>query len=231
MNARSDSSMRVAVLISGGKDSALALYRALQEYEVKFLVAMIPQRDDSWMFHYPNIHLTDLFARAAAIPLVKGETEGVKEEELEDLKRVLATLDIEGVVSGAVASQYQKQRIEKVCREIGLNSIAPLWKEASIKLLEELVDLEFKAIITGVYARGFNENWLGRQIDTDTIDALIDLNRKHHISLIGEGGEYETLVLDAPFFKKKIDLVETKIIWEGQSGWLRVKKARLIEKK
>jgi predicted ATP pyrophosphatase (TIGR00289 family) len=223
--------MRVAALISGGKDSALALHRALREgHKVSFLVAMIPQREDSWMFHYPNIHLTELFAEAAAIPLLEAETLGIKEEELKDLKRALATLDIEGVVSGAVASQYQKQRIQNVCEELGLHSITPLWREDQLKLLEELVALKFKAIITGVYAYGLDRNWLGRQIDEDTIKALLDLRRKYHVSLVGEGGEYETLVLDAPFFKKRIDLVETEKIYEGQSGWLSVKKARLAEK-
>lgn len=223
--------MRVAALISGGKDSALALHRALQEgHEVNFLVAMIPQKEDSWMFHYPNIHLTDLFAKAADIFLVKGKTKGVKEAELADLKRTLATLDIEGVVSGAVASQYQKKRIQKICEELKLDSITPLWKENPLKLLRELVNQRFKAIITGVYAHGFNKEWLGRQIDADTIATLIDLNRSHQISLVGEGGEYETLVLDTPFFQRKIELIETERIWEGQSGWLLVKKARLIEK-
>ncbi|UCE95612.1 MAG: TIGR00289 family protein [Candidatus Bathyarchaeota archaeon] len=224
--------MRVAALISGGKDSALALHRALQEqFEVKFLVAMIPQREDSWMFHYPNIHLVDYFAEATGIPLVKEETAAIKEEELKDLKRALATLDIEGVVSGSIASQYQKQRIEKICKEIGIVSITPLWKENQLKLLRELVRQKFKAIITGVYAQGFDEGWLGKQIGTCTINSLIDLKCKYHISLIGEGGEYETLVLDAPFFKKRIDLVEVEKIWKSHSGWLQVKKAHLIAKR
>ena len=223
--------MRVAALVSGGKDSALALHHTLLEgHEVKFLVAMIPQREDSWMFHYPNIHLVDLFAEAANIPLMKGCTAGVKEEEVEDLKVVLAGLDVEGVVSGAVASQYQRQRILKVCKELGLQSIAPLWGEDPLKLLKELVNQKFKAIITGVYAYGFDKSWLGRQINVDTISALLELNRKYHISLIGEGGEYETLVLDAPFFRKKIDIIETEIVWENQTGWLQVRKAQLMSK-
>ncbi|MGB9135381.1 MAG: diphthine--ammonia ligase [Candidatus Bathyarchaeia archaeon] len=223
--------MRVAVLISGGKDSALALHRVMQEgCEVKFLVTMMPLREDSWMFHYPNIHLTPLFAEAAAIPLEKRHTAGVKEEEVEDLKHVLAGLNIEGVVSGAVASEYQKLRIQKICSELDLTSIMPLWKEDPLKLLRELVDTNFKAIITGVYAHGFDETWLGREIDTETINALLEIHRKHHVSIIGEGGEYETLVLDAPYFKKKIQLLETEEKWENQRGTLHVKKARLAEK-
>ncbi|MEM3153812.1 MAG: TIGR00289 family protein, partial [Candidatus Bathyarchaeia archaeon] len=79
--------MRVAVLATGGKDSTLALHRVLRlGHDVKYLVSMIPLREDSWMFHYPNIHLMDLFAEAVEIPLVKGETSGVKEIEVEDLR-------------------------------------------------------------------------------------------------------------------------------------------------
>ena len=100
--------MHVAVLVSGGKDSALALHRTLEQgNQVEHLVTMLPKSEDSWMFHSINIHLVDLFAEAAGIPLAKAETSGIKETELEDLRNLLATLDIEGVVSGAICSQYQ----------------------------------------------------------------------------------------------------------------------------
>ena len=225
------SSLRVAALVTSGKDSALALHRAIKKgYEVAYLVTMIPQRPDSWMFHYPNIHLVDLFAEAVNIPLVKTETAGVKEVEVEDLKRLLAKLDIEAVISGAISSQYQKKRIDKVCNELGLKSIAPLWHQDPRKLLDELVRLKIEAILVGVYAFGFTSDWLGRKIDQATISDLVELNKKYQVSLVGEGGEYETLVLDAPFFKKKMQLIEAEKVWEGQSGYLLVKKAVLINK-
>jgi len=225
------SSLRVAVLVTSGKDSALALYRAIKKgYEVAYLVTMIPQRQDSWMFHYPNIHLADLFAEAVGIPLVKAETVGVKEVEVKDLKRLLAKLDIDAVVSGAISSQYQKKRIDKVCSELGLKSIAPLWHQDPRKLLEELVKLKIETIIVGVYAFGFTADWLGRKINQATINDLVELNRKYQVSLVGEGGEYETLVLDAPFFNKKMQLIDIEKVWEGQSGYLLVKKATLADK-
>jgi len=199
-------------------------------YEIKYLATMIPQRADSWMFHYPNIRLTDLFAEAVGIPLVKAETAGIKETELEDLKRLLATLDIDGVVSGAISSGYQKRRIDQICRELRLKSLAPLWQESPTKLLKEIVNLKMDVVIVGVYAYGFDQAWLGRRIDQTTISELVELNRKYQVSLVGEGGEYETLVLDAPFFKNKIELIETKKIWEDHSGYLLVKKAALAEK-
>lgn len=223
--------MRVAVLATGGKDSVLTLHRVLnQEYEVKFLVSMIPLREDSWMFHYPNIRLVDLFAEAVGIPLMKAETSGVKEEEIEELKRLIEKLDVEGVVSGAIASNYQKKRIDNICKELKIRSITPLWHEKPLNILKEILTLNFEVIITGVYAYGFDKEWLGRRINWKTVEDLIRLNEKYEISLVGEGGEYETLVLDAPFFKKRIKIFEAEKVWEDQSGYLQIKKAKLEDK-
>ena len=223
--------MRVAVLATGGKDSTLALHRVLNEdYEVKYLVSMIPLRKDSWMYHHPNIHLVNQFADAVEIPLITAETSGIKEKEVEDLKSLIGKLDIEGVVSGAIASTYQKTRIEKVCRQFGLKSLMPLWHENEYDILNEILNLKFEVIITGVYAYGFNKEWLGRKIDGKTVEALMELNRKYRVSLVGEGGEYETLVLDAPFFKKKIKIVRAEKVWEDQSGYYMITEAKLESK-
>jgi len=223
--------MRVAVLATGGKDSVLALHRVLNEgYEVSYLATMIPLREDSWMFHYPNIHLVDLFADAVEIPLVKAETSGIKERELEDLRRLIEKLDVEGVVSGAVASSYQKTRIERVCRQLRLKSVVPLWHENEMDILNEILDLKFEVIITGVYAYGFDREWLGRKFDEETVKALMELNRKYGVSLVGEGGEYESLVLDAPLFRRRIKIAEAEKIWENQSGYFLVTKAELENK-
>jgi len=223
--------MRVAVLATGGKDSALALHRVLKMgYEVKCLACMIPVREDSWMFHYPNINLVDLFAEAVGIPLVKAETSGIKEKEVEDLKRLIEGLDVDAIVSGAIASTYQKSRIEKICEQLRLRCIAPLWHENPLNILKEIVALKFDVIVTGVYAYGFSKEWLGRKIDNATIEALTELNKRYGISLVGEGGEYETLVLDAPFFKKRIKIVKAEKTWKNQSGSFLITKAKLESK-
>ncbi len=174
--------------------------------------------------------MTDFFAEAVGIPLVKAETLGIKEAELIDLKQALARLSINAVISGGISSEYQKKRIDAVCQELGLVHVAPLWHEDPLSLLKEIVALTMETIIVGVYAYGFNESWLGRRIDKETIKDLVELNRRFQVSLVGEGGEYETLVLDAPFFKKRIELIETKKAWEGQSGHLIVQKAVLANK-
>lgn len=223
--------MRLAALCSGGKDSSYALWLASQEgHEVAWLVTMIPEREDSWMFHYPNIHLMDLFAECSNLPLVRGETEGVKEKEVEDLKARLSELKIDGVISGAVASTYQKERVERVCKELGLTSITPLWNRDPLELLQEILEAGFEVMIMSASAEGLDEEWLGRKIDDGCIQDLKKLHEDFGINPAGEGGEYETLVLDAPFFKKRINLIKTRKIWEIDSGRLLVEEAETLKK-
>jgi len=223
--------LRLAALVTGGKDSILALYRAQQMgHTIEVLATMIPERSDSYMFHFPNIHLTDHISRALEIPLVKAPTSGIKEKELEDLKKLLASLDVDGVVTGAVLSSYQKERIDRLCDELGIKSVAPLWRQDPLEIMKELIALKFKVIIVGVYAYGLDRSWLGREINTETLEKLVELNKKFQISLVGEGGEYESLVLDAPIFKKRIEIVEAETSYENNSGVLTIKEARLVDK-
>jgi len=223
--------MRLAALVTGGKDSILSLYRAKKMgHSVDVLATMVSERDDSYMFHFPNIHLTDHISRALEIPLVTAQTSGIKEKELEDLKKLLSSLEVDGVVSGAIQSIYQKERIGKICAQLGLESVTPLWNENPLKIIEELINLNFKAIIVGVYAYGLDRSWLGKEINSEALQKLVELNRQHQISLVGEGGEYESLVLDCPIFKKRLELIRTAICYENNRGVLAIKEARLVDK-
>ena len=220
--------MRVAALFSGGKDSVFAVYITQQYgWEVSHLVSLHPKKPDSWMFHSINIHLTDLLAKSIGVPLVKRVTAAEKEAELEDLAQALQDLEIDGVVSGAIASEYQRTRIEKVCDNLGLKSFSPLWHKNQELLLRDQVKAGFHIIIVGVFAEGFDETWLGRTIDEETIDALVSLQKKHGINIAGEGGEYETLVLSGPMFSKRLVIDESGKEWNRDSGVFQVKQAHL----
>ena len=174
--------MNVAVLFSGGKDSTMALYHALSKKEdVKYLLSMKSKNDESYMFHVPNIHITDLLSQALDIPLISVETDGVKEEELKDLKRAfenLKSLGVEAVYTGALYSVYQKSRIEKLGLEVGLEIISPYWHVDELEYMREIVSSGFKIIISAVAAWGLDESWLGRTIDGEAIDELVKLNEK-----------------------------------------------------
>jgi ABC transporter with metal-binding/Fe-S-binding domain ATP-binding protein len=220
--------MRVAALFSGGKDSVFAVYITKQYgWEVTHLVTLLPEKPDSWMFHSINIHQTDYLAQAMDIPLVKKATTAEKEAELLDLKKLLQDLEIDGVVSGAIASEYQRTRIEKICDDLGIKSFTPLWHKNQALLLRDQVKAGFHIIVVGVFAQGFDETWLGRPINEGTIDRLEHLNKKHGINIAGEGGEYETLVLSGPLFLRKLVIDESVKEWNRDSGVLQVKKAHL----
>jgi len=133
-------------------------------------------------------------------------------------------------VSGAIASSYQKERIDRICDELGIKSVAPLWHQDPLDIMKELIDLKFKVILVGVYAYGLDQTWLGREINAETLEKLVELNQKYQISLVGEGGEYESLVLDAPFYKKRIEIVEAETSYANNSGVFVIKEAKLVDK-
>ncbi|MDI9615508.1 TIGR00289 family protein [Methanothermobacter sp.] len=225
--------MRSAVLYSGGKDSTMALYHALQESEVRFLVSMVSDNPESHMYHVPNIKLTSLLAEALGIPLIESRTEGVEEKEVEDLAETLSMLKergVDAVYSGALYSEYQRSRIDEVCRRLGLKSVAPLWHRDPIDYMEEVVDLGFRVMVTAVAAEGLDESWLGRIVDRRMISELADLSERYGINPAFEGGEAETLVLDGPIFKKRLEIIEYEKKWFFDNGFLDIKRAVLVDK-
>lgn len=225
--------MKLAVLFSGGKDSTLALHYALKKHRVKYLVSIFSQNPESYMYHTENIKLVEEQAKALQIPLIPRESSGEKEKELEDLKFALQEIreEIKGVVVGAVESKYQYSRVNSLAKELELEVFAPLWKKDPEKLLRNLIDLGYEAIITAVKAEGFSKEWLGRKIDKDCLKDLLKLREKYGIHLMGEGGEYETFVTDGPIFKKKIEILKEKKKWNKLGGELEMKEVKLVEKR
>ncbi len=226
--------MKLGVLFSGGKDSTLALHLAAEKEQATCLISLLSKNPESYMFHTPNIALTALQAEALELPLVAKETAGKKEEELSDLQEAIAdakeTYNIEGVVSGAVESVYQAERVQRICHRLGVWCFNPLWKRDQRALLEELVGKNFRVLISGVFAYPLDDSWLGKEIDAEVIRKLINLQQKFGISPSGEGGEIETTVVDAPLFQKKLDIVDYSVEYRGNAGVFRIRQARLVPK-
>ncbi len=220
--------MKVAALFSGGKDSVFSIYIAKQwGWDISHLVTVYPENKDSWMFHSINIHLTEKLSEAINIPLIRKQTKGKKEEELNDLKEILKDLDINGVISGAIASEYQRTRIEKICHEIGIKSFTPIWHKNQELILREQINAGFEIIIVGVFAYGFDETWLGKTINGKTINDIQQLKKKYSINTAGEGGEFETLTLNGPIFRKKLILDKISKEWKRDNGILKVIRSHL----
>jgi len=217
--------MKLAVLFSGGKDSTFAAWIARsQGYTLSCLVSVISENPDSFMFHTPSILRVEKQADSMKLPLIIQETKGEKEKELEDLEAALATAvkkyGIEGVVAGAVESVYQASRIQRICHKLGLECFNPLWQKDQFALLEDLVKEGFEAVLVGVFAYPLGESFLGRKIDTKFIKEMKELNEEYKINPAGEGGEFETFVLNCPLFKKKLEVKSFKDSGENNS-WRR----------
>jgi ABC transporter with metal-binding/Fe-S-binding domain ATP-binding protein len=227
--------MKFGILFSGGKDSTLALHKAVKKgEEVVCLITVISENRESYMFHTPNIDITRLQAEALGLPLIRKMTEGKREEELEDLKKAIIhakkKFKIEGIISGAVESVYQTERIKKICDGLRLFCLNPLWKMNQRELLEEIVRENFKVIISGVFAYPLDSSWLGKEIDAKIIEKLVKLSEEYGLSPSGEGGEIETTVLDAPLFKERIKILDYEVDAKGNSGIFTIKKAMLVKK-
>ncbi len=221
-------------MFSGGKDSTYAAWLASKKDELACLITIFPKSDLSYMFHFPNLEWTKLQAEAIGIPQLVGKTEGVKEEELADLEKTLAKakkeFGLEGIYTGALASVYQKSRVERICQGLGLECVSPLWGVDPEEHLRRLVKDGFSVIIVSVSALGLDSRWLGKVLDDSSIDELVALGKKFKFHVGLEGGEGETFVLDCPLFKRRIEVQESETNWRGDSGYLQISKARLVPK-
>ncbi len=200
---------KVAVLFSGGKDSCLAFEKAVEEgYDVGFLLNIFPKNKDSFMFHKANNELLEEQAGQLDRPLLIMKSEGEKEKEVEDLKKLIKGVEeeIDGVVTGGIASSYQGKRIQKICEDLGLEFIAPVWHHSSEDIWEGLLERGFKVVITRISCDGLKKEWLNKVIDREAVRELMKLSEKHKFRLDFEGGEAETTVLDMPEFKKEIKI-------------------------
>ena len=227
--------LKLGVLFSGGKDSTSAAFiMAKQNYEIGCLITLNSKNKDSYMFQEFE-PLVKLQAEAMGLPIIIQDTEGKKEEELADLEKAIKKakqeFGIQGIVTGALFSTYQRDRIEKACDKLGLKIFSPLWHKSQEQHLQELMRNGFKAIIVKVAAEGLDKSWLGKVIDEKVLQDLLKLNEKVGLNIAGEGGEYESLVLDGPSFKKKIVIEDYEIKEEGSSAKRIMKKWRLEEKR
>lgn len=214
--------MKLAVLFSGGKDSTYAAWLAKKyDHEIVCLISIWSENENSFMFHTPAIELTKKQAETMKIPLIIQKTKGNKEIELKELDKAIKNakkeFGIESVVTGAVESVYQASRVQQICNELKIECFNPLWQKNQIEILEDLIKNKFEVIISGVAAYPLDSKWIGRKIDKKFIEEIKVLSEKFKINPAGEGGEFESLVVGCPLFKKKLEVKLKKVIGEGNS--------------
>lgn len=202
--------MKVIASWSGGKDSCFAYYRALaQGYEVSHLLNFISREFRRVSFHGIRAHLISCQAQSIGIPLAQYTVPPDMSLYERRFKRAVSALKrkgAEGMVFGDIYLQEHRDWIERVCREVGITAILPLWSMAPECVLGDFVQAGFEAIVISAKADIFSEEWLGRRIDRSFLSDLKKLGQEKAVDVCGEQGEYHTLVLDGPLFRKRMQV-------------------------
>lgn len=218
-------------MVSGGKDSCYNMMQCVGAgHTLVALANLQPQHKDeldSYMYQTVGHQGIDLYAEAMGLPLYREVISGTAvnqgkiyrptdDDEVEDMYRLLARIkgemDIEAVAVGAILSDYQRIRVENVCRRLGLVSLAYLWRRNQKELLQEMITSNVEAIIIKVACLGLDPNiHLGMSI-RDIQPHLLLMQEKYGLNVCGEGGEYETFTLDCPLFKKRLVIDEKELI-------------------
>ncbi|XP_037251402.1 diphthine--ammonia ligase isoform X3 [Falco rusticolus] len=186
------------------------------------------------MYQTVGHHAIDLYADALDLPLYRGFIKGTsvntgkvyttcQEDEVEDLYHLMKLVKdkegVEGVSVGAILSDYQRVRVEDVCRRLNLQPLAYLWRRNQEILLKEMISSNIQAIIIKVAAFGLDpDKHLGKTLD-QMEPHLLELSEKYGVHICGEGGEYETFTLDCPLFKKKIVVDSAKVVMHSADAF------------
>ncbi|HET6398942.1 MAG TPA: diphthine--ammonia ligase [Candidatus Thermoplasmatota archaeon] len=199
-------SPRCVALLSGGKDSVAAIEVAQQQgLHVVGALVLRPREDDAWMFHTPNLDAAAAVAACLGLAAEQHDVRAGQQQEVEDLQAALGEaarrFDADSLLSGALASEYQRVRIEAVAHRLGLRSFMPLWHKqpsAYVSSLAGAYDVRFSRTA----AEGVPNAWAGERLTQERIGAMLRHPARPHVA--GEGGEYETLVLDAPHYRHRL---------------------------
>jgi len=225
--------MKLAALFSGGKDSTYSIYKAKQMgHDVRCLITLFPKSPNSHLLHFPSIKLTKLQSETMNIPHIVMELETDEtNQEMKVLgillKKAKQDFQIDGLVHGGISSEFQKKRFENICKENDLNILTPLWKTSPKEYMNEIINSDFKFILTSVSSDGLDETWLGKIITISDLSKLSEFSDKYEFNLNFEGGEAETFVVDCPLYSHSIQITKSEKIWDGYRGRFEIEDASL----
>lgn len=220
---------RAVALSSGGKDSILALHLAVQAgLRVESVLTVFPEDPDSMLYHTYNLAHVKLIAHEMGLDW---RTMVAKREEEESaLVVALDRLNTEVVVTGGVASNYQRIRFERAAASLGLAVYAPLWGMTAQEEYAKIHALGMDVLVVAVAAYGLGQDWLGTHLTRERTSQLLRLARRFGFNAVGEGGDLDTFVLDAPLYGRRLEVAEASTTWRGDAGVYEIKALRAVGK-
>lgn len=214
--------MKAVSLWSGGKDSCFACYKAkLQGHQVVSLINFTDYDGNGSLSHGLSADIIQRQSRSTGIPFLQ---KPMPKKNYQDAFQALIreykiTAGIEGIVFGDIYLQEHKDWIDKVCAELEVKAILPIWTKDTGGLIKEIINSGFKSIVVSVKKDFLGEEWLGRQVDREFIK---DLEKAGDIDPCGEKGEFHTFVYDGPIFKKPVEFTAGKKVLEDDHWFLKL---------
>jgi diphthine-ammonia ligase len=217
--------MKIVAAWSGGKDSCFACYKAIQEgHEVSNLLIMMSDPSES-NFHMIRADMLDAQSQAIGIPIVKWTTTpDTYEQEFKKALLKMKAEGVEGIVTGDVfdVALHEAGWLDRICKEVGLTPVRPLWHRDTQQILDEFISAGFKATLVRIKLDLLGMDWLGREINKEFLDDLLKLGT---VDPCGEHGEFHTFVTDGPLFKKnRIEILESEKVKLNGNGRLVIKR-------
>lgn len=232
---KSRAHLRLAALVSGGKDGTYAAYKArMQGHTIACLVSMSGRSEESHLLHHPNTKWVGLQAAAMGhVPLISrvfdSDDTNVEMNILTSLlQEAKSRFNVQGIIHGGIRSEFQRSKFAQACSESGLCAVTPLWGSGPPPAyVAGILDAGFDVIITAVSAGGLGKEWLGRRITPTRLKELYHLSCKHGFAVDFEGGEAETFVTRCPLFERRITIRRSRTVWDGYRGRFEILDATL----
>jgi uncharacterized protein (TIGR00290 family) len=220
--------LKAFVSWSGGKDAALSCHRAMKEYEVTCLLNMVSEDGVTSRAHGVRTDVLRMQAEAMELPIIQRRTSWeTYEREFKAVVSLLKKRGIEAGIFGDIDLAEHREWVERVCREAGVSAVLPIWEEKRGSLLEEFIREGFEALVISVRNDVFGPEWLGLVIDERFV---AELSNRSDVDLSGENGEYHTLVVSGPVFKKKMRVVQSKTVVQDERSILDITASEVIER-
>jgi len=219
--------MCYAVSFSGGKESSLACYKAMQAgCRVDVLANFVSEKYSRVRFHGTEAGFIRLQAESIGIELMQYKTgDDDYEQRFKQAVKSLLSRPIKGIIFGDIYFDEHRQWAEKICKEIGIEAVEPLWANSTEQVINDFLAVGFKAVIVSAQAELIDKEWVGQGLDRSFVNYL----KSKDIDICGEAGQYHTAVIDGPIFSRPIEITNAKTVRINNYWFLDTRKYRLSQ--
>ena len=226
---RERNNLKALALASGGKDSILALHMAVnRSVKLEGILTILPEDPESMLYHTQNVEHVERIAESIGTRWIS--VHASKDAEETALSQILSSLDIKMLITGGIKSKYQRDKFDNICKELSISLYSPLWGLEAREIYFLINKFKIDPIIISVASLGLGKEWLGQHLNPRNVSKLFALSEKYQFDPTGEGGDFETFVLNGLMYRKGLIVERDHVRWHGDRGTMSLDKVTLKEK-